>query len=69
MKMSDLSAVATGALALACIASSPTEAEITPDQVREFRESIADRIEALTILGGDFGFSGGELDRPWVFVG
>lgn len=34
---------------------------MAPDQVKETRAAIADRIEALTILGGDFGFSGAGL--------
>jgi hypothetical protein len=44
-----------------CVVGSAAEAQITPDQVREIRASIANRIEALTILGGDFGFSGAKL--------
>jgi hypothetical protein len=34
---------------------------LPPAQVGEIRESIGNRIEALTILGGDFGFSDGHL--------
>lgn len=48
-------------LALVCVLGSRAEAQISPEQVREIRASLADRIEALTILGGDFGFSGARL--------
>jgi hypothetical protein len=48
-------------LALLNVIGTPAEAQITPDQLREIRSSIANRIEALTILGGDFGFAGARL--------
>ena len=51
----------TVSLALLAVGPAAAAAEITPDQVRDIRASIADRIEALTILGGDFGFSGATL--------
>jgi hypothetical protein len=57
-----LSTLTVAALPLAFLAvEAKAKAQITPDQVREIRASIADRIEALTILGGDFGFSGATL--------
>lgn len=54
-------AAAAALLALNCAAAPRVKAEIAPDQVRTVRASIANRIEALTILGGDFGFSGATL--------
>jgi hypothetical protein len=53
--------VAAASLGLLGVVGSPAEAQIAPEHVREIRASIADRIEALTILGGDFGFSGAKL--------
>jgi hypothetical protein len=54
--------IATIATALLSIAAmEATAAQITADQVTQIRSSIEDRIEALTILGGDFGFSGSSL--------
>jgi hypothetical protein len=35
------------------------QCQITPSEVASIRNSIGNRIEALTILGGDFGLSGG----------
>jgi hypothetical protein len=48
-------------VALFFVGGAPAEAQIAPDQLREIRASIANRIEALTILGGDFGFAGARL--------
>jgi len=41
--------------------------QITPQQVTELREAIGDRIEALTILGGDFGLAGGTFRSTGKF--
>jgi hypothetical protein len=54
-------ALAAIAIAFLCVDGTPAWAQIAPDQVREIRASIENRIEALTILGGDFGFSDGHL--------
>jgi hypothetical protein len=54
-------AVTAVALALLCTLPLRVKAQITSEQVREIRGSLANRIEALTILGGDFGFSGARL--------
>jgi len=44
------------------IADAPrTQAQISPDQVRQVRAAIANQIGTLTILGGDFGFTGGSF--------
>jgi hypothetical protein len=49
------------AAATALIAPLPHPAlcQITPSQTTQIREAISSRIEALTILGGDYGLSGG----------
>ena len=36
-----------------------TQAQISPDEVRQVRAAIANQIDTLTILGGDFGVTGG----------
>lgn len=36
----------------------PTRAQLTPGEINQLRNTIGDRIEAATILGGDFGVSG-----------
>jgi hypothetical protein len=36
-----------------------TRAQVSPDQARAIQNAIGARVEALTILGGDFGFSDG----------
>jgi hypothetical protein len=36
-----------------------TEAQISPSEARAIHDAISARVEALTILGGDFGFSDG----------
>ena len=48
-------------LALLSLTGGPAEAQITSDQLHQIRSSISNRIEALTILGGDFGFAGASL--------
>ena len=35
------------------------QAQISPDQVRQFRVAIGSKIDTLTVLGGDFGVTGG----------
>jgi hypothetical protein len=37
---------------------SPARCQITPSQASQIRDAIGDRIEALTILGGDYGIAG-----------
>src|SRR6202022_1213547 len=51
------------AAALVLIALLPCAArcQITPSQANQIRTGIENRIEALTILGGDFGFSDGNF--------
>ena len=34
------------------------QGQITPEQASQLRDAIGDRIEALTILGGDYGIAG-----------
>ena len=49
-------AAAIGALA-ACGFPCVTWSQITPGQASQLRDAIGDRIEALTILGGDYGIA------------
>src|SRR5581483_9254284 len=35
--------------------------QVTPKQIQQLRNSVGTRVEALTILGGDFGLSDGSL--------
>jgi hypothetical protein len=51
------------AAALALIALFPCAArcQITPNQANEIRTGLENRVEALTILGGDFGLSDGSF--------
>jgi hypothetical protein len=51
------------AVALALITLFPCAAhcQITPNQANEIRTGIENRVEALTILGGDFGLSDGSF--------
>jgi hypothetical protein len=50
--------VLIGLVLAGSLASSAT-AQITPDQASQIQSAIGNRIEALTILGGDFGLAGG----------
>ncbi|HTT02895.1 MAG TPA: hypothetical protein VMG11_12495 [Steroidobacteraceae bacterium] len=59
-------AIATGALLL-CAFPHTARCQITPEQVAELRNVIGDRIEALTILGGDFGLAGGTFRSTGKF--
>jgi hypothetical protein len=44
-------------------------AQFSPQQTRQLRNSIGTRIEALTILGGDFGLSDGSLKSTGSGIG
>src|SRR5580693_7155241 len=37
----------------------PTSAALTPAEINDFRNTIGNRVEAATILGGDYGIGGG----------
>src|SRR5579862_5571028 len=45
----------------------PARAQITPDQAAQIQSAIGNRIEALTILGGDFGLAGGTFRSTGTF--
>ena len=45
-------------LLLLLLAALPAGAQLSPAEISDLRNSIGDRIEAATILGGDFGVSG-----------
>jgi hypothetical protein len=47
------------AAALIALLVRPAYCQITPAQATELRELISTRVEALTILGGDYGLAGG----------
>lgn len=46
---------------LVYLLSRPADGQITPDQADQIRNALGNRIEALTILGGDYGLTGGTL--------
>jgi hypothetical protein len=47
--------------------AAPARAQITPAQASQIQGSIGDRIEALTILGGDYGLAGGTFRSTGKF--
>ncbi len=47
--------IAAGSLTLA---PGPAAAQLTPGQVAEYRSIVGNQVEAITILGGDYGASG-----------
>ena len=46
-----------------------THAQITPDQANEIRNAIGNRVEALAILAGDYGITGGDFRTTGKFEG
>ena len=48
-----------GGVACGLFMAMPLRAQLTPAEISEFRNVVGDRVEAATILGGDFGVSGG----------
>jgi len=44
-------------------------AQITPDQANEIRNAIGNRVEALAILAGDYGITGGDFRSTGKFQG
>jgi hypothetical protein len=53
---------AAAAWVLIALVPCAAECQITPHQAKEIRAGIENRVEALTILGGDFGLSDGTYD-------
>lgn len=49
---------AVTAAGLLNLAPGPAAAQLTPDQIAEYRSALGSRVEAITILGGDYGASG-----------
>jgi hypothetical protein len=45
----------------------PAQCQLTPAQITDIRNAIGDRIEALTILGGDFGLAGASFRSTGKF--
>jgi hypothetical protein len=52
---------AAAALVLTALLPSVARCQITPNQANEIRTGIENRVEALTILGGDFGLASGSF--------
>ncbi len=48
---------ATGCWLLGALLSAPAQCQVTPSQASQLRDAIGGRIEALTILGGDYGIA------------
>ena len=46
------------AASLLTLAPGPAAAQLTPEQVADYRSGLGRRVEAITILGGDYGASG-----------
>jgi hypothetical protein len=46
-----------------------TRAQITPDQANEIRNAIGNRVEALAVLAGDYGITGGDFRTTGKFQG
>src|SRR5208282_1735367 len=51
------------ALALLLLLALPARAQITPGEISNLRNTVGDRIEAATVLGGDFGATGASYER------
>ena len=49
------------ALIVTLLHAVPVRAQLTPGQVGQLRSGLGARIEAMTILGGDFGLANGQL--------
>ena len=45
-------------LATSLLAAFPATAQLTPAQINDFKDTIGNRVEATTILGGDYGVGG-----------
>jgi hypothetical protein len=50
--------IAAGIIVLLQTAA-PVRAALTPAQIKDFQNTLGDRVEAATILGGDYGVGGG----------
>ena len=46
-----------------------THAQIAPDQANEIRNAIGNRVEALAVLAGDYGITGGDFRTTGKFEG
>ena len=60
-------AAAVIAAALAALAPLCAECQITPEQASQLRDATGDRVEALTILGGDYGIAGASFRSTGKF--
>ena len=55
-------------LALACLVPIAARCQITPAQASQPRDAIGDRIEALTVLGGDYGIAAANFRSTGKFA-
>jgi hypothetical protein len=49
-------------IATSLLAAMSVRAALTPAEINDFRNTIGDRVEAATILGGDYGVGGGSFN-------
>jgi len=59
--------VATLAAVAVALVPAPVRCQITPDEANQIKSAISARIEALTILGGDYGLTGGDFRSTGKF--
>jgi hypothetical protein len=59
--------VTVASSALCLLLPGLASSQITPDQAAQIQNAIGDRVEALTILGGDFGLAGGTFRTRGTF--
>jgi hypothetical protein len=60
--------IAALGVVLGALLPSAAWAQISPAQASQFRDAIGDRIEALTILGGDYGIAGATFRSTGKFA-
>ena len=61
-------AAGVGAAILVGLLPTGAECQITPEQASQLRNAIGDRVEALTILGGDYGIAGASFRSTGKFA-
>ena len=61
-------AAGVGAAILVGLLPTGAECQITPEQASQLRNAIGDRVEALTILGGDYGIAGANFRSTGKFT-
>ena len=61
-------AAGVGAAILVALLPAGAECQITPEQASQLRNAIGARVEALTILGGDYGIAGANFRSTGKFT-